>query len=337
MGVSAAKGPLTDNIRARVNDSLGHVGYTTIGDRKRSLCFARLVQALHRNDAFASALGDDSKNDMNDLIETTQKVASQALSYVSKLQDHVHQFVYLPGEYFLTRDAALTESPSMGSHMIEVIPSGSAISVVEVCSIADEGRVRGRVKSASGGGYGYVTLRFGQHVFARRVGEIGDAVDTGSSNLSVDDATRIDVKSDSLDEYAERRSLHNKPKVDTFEATWQLASHAIGFMKAELGMVKTWNPSSDKNNDDLTPGAYVLLQEAAVTEDLQFDSARIDVFLVGTSVHVLEIIDCPQENRIRGRIKVSSENGDGEGFITLRYAEHAFARRVASDTRAPKE
>merc|ERR1712060_603790 len=111
--------------------------------------------------------------------------------------------------------------------MIEVIPSGSPVSVVEVCSLADEGRVRGRVKSASAGGFGFVTLRFGQHVFARRVGESGDAAHAVSSNSYGDNEARGDVDPEHLNplsENSERRNLQNKPKVDTLEATWQLAS-----------------------------------------------------------------------------------------------------------------
>lgn len=79
-------------------------------------------------------------------------MASHALSFVansmpdlSKLQElnvipDFSQYVYVLGEYVLTRAAALTEAPSTDSHVIEVLPAGRNISVLEVLTIAEEGR-----------------------------------------------------------------------------------------------------------------------------------------------------------------------------------------------------
>lgn len=225
--------PEVRRIRARVAGPGGLSGFLT-------LRVAEHVFARHVADS-SSGSGADSEADsaagkpletMNmpkaDIFEATQQFATNAISKMaSELKRELgskssepREETYTSGDYTLLRKAAVNEAPEFSSKMLGVLAAGTQVSILEVISVPEEQRVRGRILTSSGQA-GFISLCSADFVFARRV-------DTTASQPS----SGIRLGPGDMDQPPSDAGSTAEPV--NFEAAQKFASSAFSFASREL-------------------------------------------------------------------------------------------------------
>mmetsp|Transcript_90795 Transcript_90795/g.256417 ORF Transcript_90795/g.256417 Transcript_90795/m.256417 type:complete len:594 (+) Transcript_90795:37-1818(+) len=330
-----------ERVRGRIREACGYDGFITLRDQRRSGMTVRRL---------AGASGESKV----DIFETTQQLASHAISFVANRMPHqettqqlasqaislvastmTHEAKKLPpmsiddysiGEYLVIREVMVNETPSVHSKRINMLPPGARVSVLEVVFVEDEARVRGRFIDLAGCP-GFLTLRTAEHVFVRRVEDNGKPDRSNADRAEGDAAASVASKGVVPGEDKKRNVFQavNPMKADFFLATQKLASSVVAATMPDAPSKQELSKLPDSVVDEYHVGEFVLLRDAALTEALAFDSRRIAVLPGGTSISVLDVTIVLENNRVRARASVPTH---GTGFLTLRAGEQIFARRV---------
>mmetsp|Transcript_49796 Transcript_49796/g.86504 ORF Transcript_49796/g.86504 Transcript_49796/m.86504 type:complete len:568 (-) Transcript_49796:58-1761(-) len=238
--------PEVRRIRARITGSGGMSGFVT-------LRYAEHTFARHLTEG-SSCSGADSEADSAagkpldivnmpkaDIFEATQQFATNtqqfATNAISKMASELkrelgskpseqRQETYTSGDYVLVRKAAVNEAPEFSSKMLGVLDAGKQVSVLEVISVADEQRIRGRILMPSGQ-VGFISLCSADFVFARRVDATAGQA-SGGICLGPDDVNQPSA------DMGLQQGIGNAAEAVKFEAAQKFASNALSFASREF-------------------------------------------------------------------------------------------------------
>jgi len=163
---------------------------------------------------------------------------------------------------------------------------------------------------------GFITLRFKDIVFVRRVKPKTNVVASG---------IQLGPKAD----IPELASTISESVESVMGTTQHLASKVSSLTTTILFDLTDDHKNPLPDADDYPIGEYILERGASLTETKSHSSKQLGMMDAGTRIRVLEVVFIPKHHRIRGRIVGP---GGHTGFVTLFGLGQVFVRRAESST-----